>query len=157
MHVRLFAAAAAAAALAMAGAASASAADNAAVMAVIHAFADAFNTGKPIDPYLAPGPQMVIDDVPPHHWSGPGAIKAWSADLAVAGKRGGLTDAVMKMHAPSHIQQDGAHAYVVLPSTFSFKIKGKPGRDEGALTVALDRYRSGWKIAGFAWSADLRH
>ena len=154
MRSRLFAVAAAA--LVMAGAGGAAAADNSALMATINGFDNAFNTGKPIDAYLAPGSQSVIDDFAPHHWSGPGAIKAWGADFAAYAKRSGLTEGVVKVRAPSHVQQDAAHAYVVVPATFTFKLKGAPQHEDGAMTVALDRYRSGWKIAAFAWSAGVR-
>ena len=153
MHARLFAAAAV---LLLSGSAAAAPAPDLSLMAPINGFDDAVNTGKPLDSYLAPGPQAVIDDFSPHRWVGPGAIKAWFADFGVFCMKQGITQPRVTTGAASHVEQDPSHAYVVLPAVFTFRLKGKPQREEGTMTLSLDRYRSGWKIAAFAWSAGKR-
>ncbi len=153
MHARLLAAAAV---LLLAGSAGAAPASDPPLMAPIKGFDDAVNTGKPLDSFLAPGPQAVIDDFAPHRWVGAGAIKAWYADFAVFCRKQGITQPWVKAGPASHVEQDASHAYVVIPAVFTFRLKGKPQREEGTMTLALDRSSSGWKIAAFSWAAGRR-
>ncbi len=150
MHARLFAAAAV---LVLAGSAAAAPAPDPSLMAPIHGFDDAVNRNAPLESYLAPGPEAVIDDFSPHRWVGPGAIKAWFADFGAFCGKQGITQPHVTTGAASHVEQDSNHAYVVLPAVFTFRMKGKAHREEGTMTLSLDRYRSGWKIAAFSWSA----
>jgi hypothetical protein len=50
------------------------------------------------------------------------------------------------------VEQTGSHGYVVTPAVFTYKQKGKAEREEAAMVFALDRSRSGWRIASLAWT-----
>ncbi|HEV3081610.1 MAG TPA: hypothetical protein VGY66_17655, partial [Gemmataceae bacterium] len=56
------------------------------VMAPIRLFIDSFNKGdmKAAAAALSPTGIVAIDDVPPHVWTGPNALDAWSKALAAA-------------------------------------------------------------------------
>jgi hypothetical protein len=133
------------------GAQSAHAADTAAMMKTINAFIDASLAGKPLASLLAPVPS-IIDEVPPYHWTGPGAGKAWLAAVGAWAKANEVTEFNVKLGTPTRVEQTGPHGYVVTPATFTFKQKGRAEREEAMMVFALDNTRSGWRIASLAWT-----
>lgn len=131
----------------------ASADDKAAITAVVIKATAAFDKGdaKIFGPLLAPS-QSVIDDVPPHYWSGPRAIMTWNSDLHKSPAGGGIADPTMTLHASKFILVDGDRAWAPMPATFTYKDHGKPERETGTLTFALQKIAGQWKILGFAWA-----
>src|SRR5512147_1222046 len=53
------------------------------LLAPIHQFIDNFNKGDAAAAEAANVPTgvIIVDEVPPHLWQGPGAFKAWAKDL----------------------------------------------------------------------------
>ena len=138
-------------ATALASAGAASAEDTSAVMAPVDGFLQAFNTHAPLSPYFGPS-QSVVDEFAPHHWTGPRAVRTWSAGWAAVCKAQGVTGEVGVRGAPTRIEQDARHAYVIVPIVFTYKVNGADGREDGVMSLALDHTTSGWKIAAFAWA-----
>jgi|WetSurMetagenome_2_1015567.scaffolds.fasta_scaffold113268_2 hypothetical protein len=133
------------------GAQSAPAADTAGMMKPINGFIAASLTGKPFASFVTASPS-IIDEVPPYHWSGPGAGKAWLADVGAWAKANGVTDLGVKLGAPTRVEQTASRGYVVTPAVFTYKQNGKAEREDAAMAFALDRSRSGWRIAALAWT-----
>ena len=133
------------------GAQSALAADTAGMMKTINGFIDASLAGKPLAGLVTASPSM-IDEVPPYHWSGPGAAKAWMADVGAWARTNGVTELGVRLGAPTRVEQTGSHGYVVTPAVVTYNQKGKAEREEGAMVFALDRRRSGWRVASLAWT-----
>lgn len=133
------------------GAQSALAADTAGMMKTINGFLDASLTGKSLASFVTASPN-IIDEVPPYHWTGPDAAKAWLADVGVWAKTAGATELQVKLGSPVRADQTGSHGYLVAPAVFTFKQRGKAEREEAAMVFALDRDRSGWRIASLAWT-----
>jgi hypothetical protein len=94
----------------------------------------------------------MIDEVPPYHWSGPGATKQWLADVGGWAKANGATDLKVRLGTPTRADQTGTHGYVVTPATFTYRQKGRTEREEAAMVFTLNDTRSGWRISSFAWS-----
>jgi hypothetical protein len=148
--MKLIAIASAAALLALAGPAGAAGAE-AAVTAAIKAFGVALNSGKPVGPFMT-STQTVIDEFAPHHWSGPEGAKKWAADFGVFMQKNAMSEPGLTMGDPSRLEQDGAHAYAIVPTVFTFKQNGKAMAEKGTMTFALDHTATGWKVASFSWS-----
>jgi hypothetical protein len=52
-----------------------------------------------------------------------------------------------------HNNVTGDSAYVVVPATMAFKVRGKPVTQSGAVfTVALRKLTEGRRIAAWAWA-----
>jgi len=123
------------------------------VVAVIQHFADGFNQG---DVAATTGScadeTSIIDNFPPHEWHGAGACAKWLAALDEFMKQGGMTDGVVTVGKPKHVDITGDRAYVVIPMGFKFRMKGKPGSDPGQVTAALQKTAAGWKFTGWAWA-----
>jgi len=136
------------------GISSPAAAQQAEVMSVITRAVDAFNKGdtKTFASTCA-SETSIIDEFPPHEWHGAGACEKWMGDYDSNAKRNGITDGIVKLGKPSHVDVTGDYAYVVIPSTYSWKEKGVPTREIGsAFTFALHKEAAGWKFAGWSWA-----
>lgn len=128
--------------------------DKADVMTVVNQFVDGFNKGDTKSAAAACGEQTsIIDEFAPHEWHGAGACLAWMKDYDTDAKKNVITDGVVTLGKPKHLDVDGAYAYVVIPSDYSFRKQGKPVKETGSLfTFALKKGPAGWKITGWSWA-----
>ena len=125
-----------------------------AVVAAIHQFVDGFNKGDvKIMAASCAEQTSILDEFPPHEWHGAGACAKWAGDYDADAKKNGITDGVVTLSTPSHVDVTGDRAYVVVPANYSFKLKGKPVSEVGSIiTLALQKSPAGWKITGWAWA-----
>ena len=123
------------------------------VLAPIHQFVDGLNKG---DMKAAAAAHVaapaILDDVPPHSWHGDGAFDKWAAADAAEMQQDGITAPKIAIKKPTRLQQEGDAAYVVVPTVYSFKLKGKPVAENGFLTFALAHEGTDWHIAAWAWT-----
>ena len=124
------------------------------VMAAVRQFVDSFNKGDvKAAAAVCADETSIIDEFPPHEWHGPGACTKWMNDYDADAKKNGITDGLVTLSAPRHVDVAADHAYVVVPANYAFKEKGKPVQETGSmLTIALQKGAGGWRITGWAWS-----
>src|SRR5690348_7430906 len=86
-----------------------------AVLAVVHQFVDGFNKGD-IKTLLATcaGETSILDEFPPHEWHGKGACAKWVSDFDADAKKNDITDGVVVLSKPSHVDITSDRAYVVI-------------------------------------------
>ncbi|HVN35093.1 MAG TPA: nuclear transport factor 2 family protein [Casimicrobiaceae bacterium] len=139
---------------ALLAAAPAFAADKDDVMASVKQFVDGFNKGDVKSALAACAEQTsIVDEFPPHEWHGPGACAAWANDFDADAKKNGITDGKVTLGKPRHVDVAGDRAYVVVPASYAYKLKGKPTKETGSmLTIALQKGASGWRMTGWAWT-----
>ena len=127
---------------------------NAKLEAPAHQFIDAFNKGdlKGAAAANAPGGISIIDEVPPHYWTGAGAFSAWAADLATDAKAHGDTDGKVTLGAVQRSEMTGDHGYVVMAATYTYNEKGVAMREPARFVFAMVRGAGGWKIAAWTWA-----
>jgi hypothetical protein len=95
----------------------------------------------------------VIDEFPPYAWHGAGACAKWADDYAADAKKNGITDGVVILGAPLHVDVIADRAYVVVRANYRFKQNGKWVQETGSmLTIALQKSEAGWRMAGWAWA-----
>jgi ketosteroid isomerase-like protein len=141
-----------AAVAALAFAAPAFAADETDIMAVINKMNDALTKNDmktAASTYAATA--AIIDEFPPHFWSGANAFGSWGNDFATDSKKHGDTNGVVTTAKPLHVTVDGNRGYAVVPATFTFKEKGKTVTEHALWTFAMEKGGGEWKIAGWAW------
>jgi hypothetical protein len=95
---------------------------------------------------------VVIDDFGAQVWQGANACQDWADGLAALYKQYGITDGAATLGKPLHIDVTGDRAYAVYPATITFKEKGKPGKNEGLWSFAMQKVGGSWRIAGWAWA-----
>ena len=125
------------------------------VMVTVNQFVDGFNKGDAGAAAACAEETSIIDEFPPHEWHGPGACRTWMRDYDANAKKNGITDGVVTLGAPKHLNVTGDRAYVVIPSNYTFKVKGKPNKQTGSMfTFALHKGVSGWRITGWSWATN---
>ena len=133
-------------------AAAATSSDSSAVMAVVHQFIDGFNKGDTKSGLAACDATEtdIIDEFPPHHWE---SCTAWMNAYAASAKAAGDTDGWVTLGKPWSLDVSGNVAYVVAPSTFAYKEKGKSVNETGSVfTLVLIKSAGGWHIRAWTWS-----
>jgi len=125
-----------------------------AVVAAVHQFVDGFNKGDmKIMAASCAEQASILDEFPPHEWHGAGACAKWAADYDADAKKNGITDGVVTLSNPTHVDVTGDREYVVVPANYSFKIKGRAVSEIGSvITLALQKSAGGWRITGWAWA-----
>lgn len=95
----------------------------------------------------------IVDEIAPYHWSGKGSFDRWLASLSSSEKAEGKTDGVVALGDALVEKVKGSHAYVVVPSTYTYKQAGKKFRETGTMTFALSKRKDGWKISAWTWAS----
>jgi hypothetical protein len=124
------------------------------VMVPVQQFIDGFNKGDTKTALAACADQTsIIDEFPPHEWHGAGACGNWANDFDADAKKKGITDGVVTLGTPRHVDVTADRAYVVVPANYAFKQKGKPVKETGStLTLALQKGAAGWRITAWTWT-----
>ena len=138
----------------IAAAGSASGSQQNAVMASVHQFVDGFNRGDAKRALAAcASPVSIIDEFPPHEWQGPTACADWANAYNANAKQQGVSDGIVTLHDPWHVDITGDRAYVVVPATYAYKQRGKTiVEPDSVFTVSLRKIAANWRITGWAWS-----
>ena len=124
------------------------------VLAPVHQFVDAFNKGDIKTLVASCADQTsILDEFPPHEWHGTGACAKWVSDFDADAKKNGITDGVVTLGKPSHVDIAADRAYVVVPANYTFKQKGKPVSEVGSIiALTLQMIPAGWRITGWSWA-----
>lgn len=124
------------------------------VMKSVNQFIDGFNKGDTKSALAVfANTVSVTDDFAPYHWEGTTAMSKWMADYGAAAKKLGLTNPVVKLGKPKHVDVVGSQAYVVTTADYTYKLKGKPVKEAGAvMTVVLHKEKASWLITAWTWA-----
>jgi len=124
------------------------------VMAALNHFVDGFNKGDSTVMTTSCAEQTsIIDEFPPYEWHGAGACLTWMKDYDANAKKESITDGQVTLGKPSHVDVTGDRAYVVIPSTYTWKQKGVAMREDGsAFTFAMLKDATGWRVVGWSWA-----
>jgi len=127
--------------------------------APIRQFIDGFNSGDTKSAYAsyAAGEISIVDEFAPHRWLGPNAAHRWAAAYDRHAAATGVTDGHVSYREPTRTEVEGAVAYVVMPTLYTYKEHGKPMVEEGQITVTLRNGAGGWKITGWTWAGVKPH
>jgi ketosteroid isomerase-like protein len=135
-------------------AAPAYATDQADVVATVKRFVVAFNAGDTTAMAAACAPNVaIIDEFPPHVWSGANGCIVWANAFNADAEKNKITEPVVTLGKPTHVDVTGNVAYMVTPANYTFKKNGKPVKEiNSILTISLEKGASGWKMTGWAWA-----
>ena len=127
-------------------------------LATVKQYIDAFNKGDAetmAATFAVPG--AILDGMAPHVWLGPTVSQDWYRDVLIEGEQHGASGYFVTLGEPLHNNTTGESAYVVVPATMTFKVKGQQVTQTGAFfTVALRKLTEGWRIAAWAWAKGTR-
>ncbi|HTH64321.1 MAG TPA: nuclear transport factor 2 family protein [Gemmatimonadales bacterium] len=124
------------------------------VMATVNRFVDAFNKGDTTTiRAVCADPASIIDEFPPHEWHGAGACSRWMSDYNTDAEKNGITDGIVTLGTPLHVDISTDRAYVVAPANYTYKKRGAQVQEIGSMfTLVLQKGATGWLITGWAWA-----
>ncbi len=128
--------------------------EEAAAFAPVKQFVEGFNKGDAKTALAACAPSaVIIDEFAPYLWLGANACSTWAGAYDADAKANGITDGVVTLGKPRHVFVTGDTAYVVVPTAYDYKRKGKKVSQKGAvMAVTLQKGADGWRITGWAWA-----
>ena len=123
-------------------------------MTAVRTYVDAFNRDDvTVMAAMHAVSGSILDGMAPHLWQGPTATQDWYRDVLFEGERHDVSDYFITLGEPLHNNVTGDSAYVVVPATMTFKLRGEQITQTGAVfTVALRKLSDGWRIAAWAWA-----
>ncbi len=129
------------------------------LVAPLRQFIDAFNKGDSASAYAtyAKGEITIVDEFAPHRWTGPHAAQDWAAAYDKHAQATGVSDGQVKYGAPTRIEREGEFAYVILPTEYLYKERGKAMDEKGQITAVLHKEDGAWKIRAWTWSGEKPH
>ncbi len=124
--------------------------------ATVRAFIGAFNKGdmKTAEATHVAAPS-ILDEPPPHLWTGAGAFMGWAGDLQKDAMAHGQSGNKVTLGKVARQQIDGDSAYVVVPATYTYKEKGVAMTESAKMAFSLTKDGDAWKIAGWAWAGTI--
>lgn len=122
-------------------------------MAAIRQFVEGFNNDDIALAQAACADETsIIDDFPPHEWTGRGATTTWYRDMARMAGGYGMSDWSVALVEPPQVTVSDRHAYVVAPIDVRWLQDGAAVARTGFMTVALREVSDGWRISAYAWT-----
>ena len=115
-------------------------------MGAVLQYVDAFNNGDPKAMAAAcANPMQILDGMSPHVWQGPTAAEDWWTDVLTEGEHLGASGYRITLGEPRHVDVTGDYAYVVVPATMTFDLRGQQvTQSDSVYTVALRKVGAGW-------------
>ena len=97
---------------------------------------------------------FIIDDFPPHMWTGRGTATRWYRDMAGMATGYGMSEWSVTLDEPRHVAVSDREAYVVAPVDVRWLQHGRREVRTGFMTLALREEAEGWRISALAWTWD---
>jgi ketosteroid isomerase-like protein len=123
-------------------------------VSVVQDYIEAFNRGDATAmAAICANPMFILDGMAPHVWHGDTATQSWYSEVRAAGEHLGENGYHVATGKPLHANITGDSAYVVIPTTMTFQLKGKQITQAGGIfTAALRKSPAGWRLASWAWA-----
>ena len=126
-----------------------------ALMVAVRAFIDAFNRNDVIGAQAASTSETtIIDDLPPHLWTGSQATTRWLSEMARMGAESAMSDPAVTPEEPRHVLVSDRRGYFVVPVDVRWLQNGRPDARTGSMTFAVGDEGDGWRISALAWNWD---
>lgn len=125
-----------------------------AIMAPVKGAVEAINADRPsaLDSYFTPD-AVVVDNVRPFRWTGPGAAKQWLIALDGFKQIARIKQMSATTGHPGQIVWDHDRAYVVVPISIDSQMAGEPHHSTGLWALTLTETAGSWKITSASWAA----
>jgi ketosteroid isomerase-like protein len=122
-------------------------------MGPVRQFVEAFNRND-VDGMQAACTEMtwIIDDFPPHEWSGRHATSSWYREMARMAPGYGMSEWSIALGEPRHVNASADLAYVAVPVDVRWLQDAKPAERACMMTMSLRKVADGWRISSLAWA-----
>jgi ketosteroid isomerase-like protein len=119
----------------------------------VRRFVEAFNRND-IDGMQAACTETtwIIDDFPPHEWSGRHATSSWYVEMARMARGYGMSEWSITLGDPRRVIVSEDLAYVAVPADVRWLQGAKPSERDCLMTMSLREIADGWRISSLAWA-----
>ena len=95
----------------------------------------------------------IIDDFPPHEWTGPAAAATWYRDMAGMATGYGMSEWSVTLNEPREVTVfwTGTPMWW-FPSLCRWLLNGATVERNGFMTMSLRDEDQGWRISALAWT-----
>ena len=123
-------------------------------MVAVRQFVEGFNNDDVDLPQAACADETsIIDDFPPHEWTGRGATTRWYREMAGMATGYGMSDWSVTLAEPRHVAVSDWQAYVVVPVDVRWMQDGTPVAEDGLHDDGAPR--GGRRVAHLGAGLDL--
>jgi len=85
-------------------------------MVPVRAFVQGFNAGDVrLCEASCASDLLILDDFPPHQWSGSDAVTQWCQDMERMSEEFGMSEPSVALQDPRHLDESEGSAYLVVP------------------------------------------
>jgi quercetin dioxygenase-like cupin family protein len=118
-----------------------------AILATVDALVAALNSGSTTDAkaIFVEAP-TVVDDFPPFAWSGKDAAETYTKDLKTILDKLEITAWRFQRHQPRYAAATNDHAWLVVPFSFPFMMKGQTQSVAGDWSFVLQKIDGRWRV-----------
>ena len=122
-------------------------------MAAVRSFVAAFNNDD-VDLVQAAceDETLIVDDFPPHTWSGSRAATRWYQDMVRMADQFGMSEPSVRLTGPGKVTSADGSAYLVVPVDVRWVEAGTPAQRAGYMTMAAKNGVEGWRLSACAWT-----
>jgi ketosteroid isomerase-like protein len=122
-------------------------------MDAVRQFVEAFNRND-VDGMQAACTEAtwIIDDFPPHEWSGRQATSSWYRDMVGVAPGYGMSEWSITLGEPRHVNVSEGRAYVAVPADARWLQDAKPAERACVMTMSLSQIADRWRISSLAWA-----
>jgi len=119
-----------------------------AILAAVDAAIAAINSGSATDAkaVFTAAPSSIVDDFPPFVWSGKDAVEAYTRDLKAILDKYEITAWRFQRHQPRYIAATDDRAWLVVPASFPFMMKGQTQSVSGDWIFVLAKVDGRWRV-----------
>ena len=123
-------------------------------LGAVRKYVEAFNNGDSAAmAATCADPMQILDGMSPHVWQGPTAADDWWRDVVAEGKHLGASAYRIALGDPRRVDVKGEYAYVVVPASMMFDLRGTQVTQTGSVyTVALRKVGVDWRLTAWAWA-----
>jgi ketosteroid isomerase-like protein len=94
----------------------------------------------------------VVDNFAPYRFAPPNGPAKWYDGFGADAAASGSTDGVISTRTPKYVHVTGDHAWIVMPTEYRYKLKGKPELETGSLVFTESRLHGTWLITSMSWA-----
>ena len=122
-------------------------------MEPVRRFVEAFNQND-VDGMQAACSEAtsIIDDFPPHEWTGPRAITAWFHEMVRMAADDDMSDWSVTIGEPRHVVVSDGGAYVSVPADVRWLQDATPSERACLMALSLRQGAEEWQISALAWA-----
>jgi hypothetical protein len=95
---------------------------------------------------------LIIEDLAPYRWQGPGSVQAWLTAMATNAQKLGIKSIHMELGASIREDVTGSRAYSVHAGRLSYSAEQCELVADGQLTLTLIRQPDRWLIESLIWT-----